>query len=214
MITLKNPFAKSTTPTDPLETVFVAATDKAWGAYMVASRAWKTETEKLAGARSDLEQATHTVGEHMADGKDTSAALVAMQAAQSLVTQRESAVAVLLQRKQEAEANWTHAKRQAALEAEAAASAALLALAPQWEAFLKEASRLAHATTAAANTLRLRRGNERFGFALAEIRGQADLFLGLSMSSLTGTGFLPERLRKFRSMSECLESITGMKARE
>jgi len=191
----------------------MTATDKAWGAYIVASRAWKTETEKLAGARSDLEQATHTVGEHMADGKDTSAALVAMQAAQSLVTQRESAVAILLQRKQEAEANWTHAKRQAAIETVAEACTRLRSLGPQWEAFLKEASRLAHDTTEAANTLRVACGNERFGFALAEIRGQADLFLGLSMCALTGSGFIPERLRKYRSMSECLESISGAKDR-
>jgi hypothetical protein len=152
MPTLKTLLSRST-PTEPpgsAGTIPTDATDKAWGAYMTVSRAWKTKTSELTESRSRLAELDQIIGEKNADGIDASADVHARQSAHSLMTQLESAVAVLLQRKQAAEANWTQVKRQAVITADDEANTAFKASVLELEALQRGALKLAVDKVAAA----------------------------------------------------------------
>lgn len=105
MFQLGNTFGKkSMAQTEKIQSGRSVTSHGAQEALDRANKAYNVKTAELAEARSRLTELDQNIGEKIADGGDATAEVLARQSAQSLVTQLESAVAVLLQRKQETEA--------------------------------------------------------------------------------------------------------------
>jgi hypothetical protein len=139
MLTLKNPFAKTTPATESAGSSMPEA-DKTLKRWELEQGRTKKRVEELTGqldtARRTLADAKQAYGEREIEGVDTTEAEAAMQRAEGRVRVFEVALTVAKQKDDAAQAELNNAKRQVSSDAEAAARARVLALGPRGEELL------------------------------------------------------------------------------
>lgn len=220
MLTLKNPFARSTPVPEPAGSSMPGVNDpnKAVKRWQLEQGRTRKRVEELMGqleaARVALAQSEQTLGERMADGLDSTTATDAMKHAADHVRALAVALAVATEKDVTAQAELKQAERQVEIDAEDAACARLRARAAEGEAILKNLRQFAIALARAQEALgevRRRNGTERCAANVGVITGQLMFFLRLAIDPGTGTGFRPYGLREYASWTECLEGVCGMK---
>jgi len=174
-----------------------------------AYKAYETKTAELTQARSHLVALGREEGQKEADGEDALDTTQAVQAAAITVKRLESAVAVLLQRTQEAEVALKNAQLLATVEAEAAACARVLALGPKGEALFVAVAEFVAEEYRETEALRVAGGNERYTQAVGEIRAQFELFLGIAKRPPSTKGADSGAYRKYENFTACLAATCG-----
>jgi len=212
MFSIGNKFGGARRTAKPVEHSQPESTGNLVGARLTlgrASHAYDTKNAELTEARSTLAHLDQTIGEKGADGIDATADIHERQSLQSLVQQLELAVAALLQRKESAERAVLDATRAQAEDAIAAACMSLLALAPEWEQVFVTVSQLAIQTAHKTEGLRVAGGNEKYAYSVSEVKRQIQLFMGIAMCEVNGSGHIPSRLMRYETLTACFASICG-----
>jgi chromosome segregation ATPase len=182
MFTLGNTFGKKSRskPDEMIHPTITATINGTQEALDNVSKAHEMKRAELTEAGAQVEELDRIIGEKNADGLDATAEVLARQAAQSLVTQLHSAVAILSQRKQAAQRALTDATRAKSEATIAAAKARITARGPRGEELLAAVAQYAAEMDADLAALRLAGGNETYTYHANEIAGQWHLFLGLT----------------------------------
>ena len=174
-ISLKSPFSKATTPTEPRGLSAPAAEDAVKGKQLLRGRT----KARVASLRADVEtvqlafkQAERNVGERRAEELDVTAAIEELKQAGDRLRALEAALAFAIDKDDAAQRDLKDAERQASIEVEAAARTRLTALGPRGEEILAAGRQFSTDVALGTDALRLAGGNERYGYSVNEIYGQ------------------------------------------
>ena len=179
---------------------------------------WQDTTAKLAEARTHLAHCEIACGQKIADGEDATAESAALQSAESAVKQFESAVAILWQRKEDADAASRDAARQAAVEAAVQAVAEVKSACEEMDQLILSIGKVAVDKIAPRlNTARevLSRSGVNDGelYFLNEVPGVVKQSVQLVLYPLIGSGFVPVNMRKYARCSDCIPDEAYIRSR-
>lgn len=178
-----------------------------------AGKALEAKSDELTAARSRVVELDRLIGEKLSDDENADSDTAHRQSMLAHIQQLESVVAVLLQRKNEAEASLQRAKQATQNDKVDAAKARLNALGPRADEVFAAVKQLATDLAFAAEELRVAGGNEKHSYGATEIRGQFDLFFGLAKHPLTNNGHVPTAFMKYKNFSDCLTAVCAMRVK-
>jgi len=165
------------------------------------------EVERIK-VKLDAARVALTQSERVDADEDSTAVMQRMTRAEEDVRNVEKELTIATKKDSAALSDLKQAEREVASEIEEATRARLRALADRGEELLSSVQQFSEDLAREIQSSRLA------GWAVTEIRGQAQLFFGIALHPITGKGHVPSAFMKFRSFGDCLRAHVGEAPRD
>jgi|CXWL01.1.fsa_nt_gi HEPN domain-containing protein len=169
-----------------------------------AKKAYQVRVEKLAALTAQLAELDRRIGQKLADDEVADTEILEQQALQGRVRQLESAMTVLMQRRDDAEAAVQRAEQAIRIDRQCTALEHLQVVALEVDAAIATLGHVTSKLAAALEQARLTGAGGKYQSFLVDAKLELQRFVNMAIDEVTGTGKVPDRMRRYAKWSECI----------